>query len=72
MLLENYIQNKDIVVKFKGDLDDSCAEYVRNYLDKVIDDNNFLRMIFDFTNLNFMDSTGIGVLIGRYKKIKKL
>ena len=26
-------------------------------------------IIFDFKNIRFMDSSGIGVIIGRYKKI---
>ena len=28
-------------------------------------------IIFDFSKTSFMDSTGIGVLLGRYKKLKK-
>ena len=29
------------------------------------------KVIFDLSGLSFMDSTGIGVLIGRYKKMKE-
>ena len=30
---------------------------------------NLINIIFDFKNIRFMDSSGIGVIIGRYKKI---
>ena len=32
--------------------------------------NGFRQIIIDLSELSFMDSTGIGVLIGRYKKMK--
>ena len=36
---------------------------------KKIDDIDIKNIIFDFQNIKFMDSSGIGVIIGRYKKI---
>ena len=32
---------------------------------------NYENVVFDMSNLNFMDSTGIGVIIGRYKILKQ-
>ena len=55
-----------------GELDECTAANARKDIDRIIDENAFCEsVVFDFANLSFMDSTGIGVLIGRYKKIKK-
>ena len=41
-------------------------------LDKLLMDNlNVNGVIFDLSGMTFMDSTGIGLLIGRYKKLKQ-
>ncbi len=57
---------------FNGELDEYTAKKSKDNIDKCIDDNiNSKSVVFDFSNLTFMDSTGIGVLIGRYKKLKK-
>ena len=56
-----------------GELDECTSSSAREILDKVIYDNvNLKSVIFDLSGLSFMDSTGIGLLIGRYKKMKNL
>ena len=42
-----------------------------NSLDKQLEDNSIRYLILDLKNLHFMDSSGIGVFIGRYKAITK-
>lgn len=55
-----------------GELDECTALKTRDAIDKLISDvNGIARVIFNFKDLTFMDSTGIGMLIGRYKKLKK-
>ena len=58
-------------ISFDGELDEHTAEYVRLNLDTLLAefaDKAIDKVIFDFAKLDFMDSTGIGVLLGRYKK----
>ena len=43
---------------------------MRKKLDWAIDLAVVQNFIFDFSGVTFMDSTGIGVLLGRYKKLK--
>lgn len=64
--------NLTLVVKLVGELDEHSAEFVRRKLDTVFQDNNFNAVILDLSRMSFMDSTGIGVVIGRYKVLKKL
>ncbi len=61
--------NDNLYIYFSGELDEYSASLIRNRLDGVIEDNLSCKsVIFDFCNLKFMDSTGIGVILGRYKK----
>ena len=55
-----------------GELDEFSASGAREILDRLIMDNiNAKKFIFDLSEISFMDSTGIGLLIGRYKKVKQ-
>jgi stage II sporulation protein AA (anti-sigma F factor antagonist) len=58
-----------LVVTLVGELDHHSAEEVRVKIDDRIDRENIKKMIFDFSEVTFMDSSGIGVVIGRYKKL---
>ena len=60
-----------LIFRLVGELDEHSAEFVRRRLDAQISESNFDSVIFDLSRLSFMDSTGIGVVIGRYKLIRK-
>ena len=60
-----------LFVYLSGELDEYAANMTRGTFDKLLDDNlNVKKAVFDVSGLTFMDSTGIGMLIGRYKKLK--
>lgn len=61
-----------LVIKLNGELDHHTAEEIRDEIDKEIDNKNIKNIIFDLEDMDFMDSSGIGVVIGRYKKVHKL
>lgn len=62
--------NRNLVVEFLcRELDHHIANEVREELDAIIAQNNIKNIVFDFKNMSFMDSSGIGVVIGRYRKI---
>ncbi|MBQ8468786.1 MAG: STAS domain-containing protein [Clostridia bacterium] len=74
MEIKYVTKNNALIAKLYGDLDEYSAEYVRMSLDKILSDMSFVggaSLILDFSHVTFMDSTGIGVLIGRYKKYEK-
>ena len=63
---------KNLTVYVCGELDECSASNAKNILDKLLFDNlNSKQVIFDLSGLSFMDSTGIGLLIGRYKKLQQ-
>lgn len=69
MYIEFYKNEDKLIVKLTGELDHHSAEEVRNKIDDRIARNGSDKVILDFSNVNFMDSSGIGVVIGRYKKL---
>lgn len=55
---------------FDGELDEHAARVTRRQMDAFIDENASAEgAVFHLTNVTFMDSTGIGFFIGRYKKL---
>lgn len=70
MQIRNRIYNNTLYIVLSGELDEHSAQSVRDTLDDLFDKNDFNQAIIDLSELDFMDSTGIGVLLGRYKKLK--
>ena len=70
MEFKTNISDGVITVTLEGDLDEKSAREAREYLDQTIREKRFESMILDFAQVPFMDSTGIGVLLGRYKRLK--
>ena len=68
-----YKQNgANVLAQIFGELDEDTAFKAKSTLDQLINDNLYCKsFIFDLSGLTFMDSTGIGLLIGRYKKLKQ-
>jgi len=62
--------NQTLFVVLSGELDEHTAEYTRTNLDELFAAKAYAQVVIDLSELDFMDSTGIGVLIGRYKKLK--
>ncbi len=70
----NYLNKDDSVyAELSGELDEYSAEYVRISLDDLLSGGlkNKTKLVLDFSRVSFMDSTGIGVLLGRYNKFSK-
>ncbi len=70
----NYLNKDDSVyAELSGELDEYSAEYVRISLDDLLNKSlkEKTKLILDFSKVSFMDSTGIGVLLGRYNKFSK-
>ena len=55
-----------------GDLDHHTAKYIRSDIDSAIHENNPKKLIIDFSNVTFMDSSGIGLVMGRYKIMNEM
>lgn len=66
-----FIRDGDrLMVRLAGELDHFCAQSVRRELDALISSTSVRTLILDFTALQFMDSSGIGVILGRYRLMR--
>lgn len=68
------IEVKDAVVTayLDGELDHHTAATIREEVDRSIDTQKPEMLILDFRDITFMDSSGIGLVMGRYRKLKEL
>ena len=61
-----------LYMRLSGEMDEHNAPQVRTQADKLADCYvKSERAVFDLGDVSFMDSTGIGFLIGRYKKFRR-
>lgn len=68
-----YIENEKIlIVEITEEIDHHIADKIRRSVDNEITRYMPRKTIFDFSRVTFMDSAGIGMIIGRYKMMKML
>ncbi len=67
--MEYQVQENCLTIYLPAEVDHHNAEEMKRKADKLIDRNHIKYVIFDFENTDFMDSSGIGVIMGRYKTI---
>lgn len=63
------VMNQCLIIKLLEELDHHNAIPIREQSDKIISKQFIKDIIFDFSGTDFMDSSGIGVIMGRYKKV---
>lgn len=59
-----------LVVHLPKELDHHNCRNLKYETDLLLSENYINRVVFDFSNTEFMDSSGIGVLLNRYKQMK--
>ena len=62
-----YEEDKLLVFKITDEIDDCSVQKIRRRADYEIERYMPKRVVFDFDCVTFMDSAGIGMIIGRYK-----
>lgn len=67
------INNKGEVLTayISGELDHHTAKGIREEIDTALELNMPALLILDFEEVSFMDSSGIGLVMGRYGKLAK-
>ncbi len=58
-----------LIIKILSEIDHHSCEYIKRKCDSEINKLRPKKMILDLQNVEFMDSSGIGMLLGRYKNV---
>lgn len=70
-MLQTHREGNQLTVHMQGELDHYCAQAVRRRIDSLLLEDEGIRcLILDFEKLDFMDSSGIGVILGRYRLMR--
>ena len=67
MNVKHFIEDKVLVFEITEELDHHISEIIRRRIDYEIQRFMPKRVILDFNRVVFMDSAGVGLVIGRYK-----
>ena len=67
MNVKDFIEDKVLLFEFTEELDHHASEKIRKRSDYEIQRFMPKKVVMDFKKVNFMDSAGIGLIIGRYK-----
>ena len=70
--LDFEVQEDSLVVFIKGEIDHYSAVWVRAAIDSKIAEVCPKNTILSLSSIDFMDSSGIGLIMGRYARMQKL
>ena len=62
-----YNEDKLLILKLTEEIDECTVQKIRRKADYEIERYMPRKVIFDFNSVTFMDSAGIGLIIGRYR-----
>ncbi len=69
--MRHTLRGQTLTVYLSGELDHHSASQIRQELDALIRDSRARRLVLDLSSLTFMDSSGIGVILGRYNQMAR-
>lgn len=72
MQVEYNKKDKQLIFILTEEIDHCTSERIRKKADFEIQVHLPKKVIFDFENVGFMDSSGIGMLVGRFKLVSML
>ena len=67
-----YVKSDILILRLRGELDDITVKDLRSRISDYIEGYKIKHLVINFQNLDFLDSSGIGFIIGRYHQIKKV
>lgn len=72
MATEYKIENRILYIYLDGELDHHLAKKVKHKCDIILKSYPIKDIEFDFTKSGFIDSSGIGVILGRYRQVQAM
>ena len=60
-----------LIVYLSGEIDHCSTDRMRGEIETLLEDAKIRRLVLNFENVGFMDSSGVGMIIGRYKTMRE-
>ncbi len=58
-----------LVVRLQGEIDHHAVEQIRNDIEEKLLDIKYRALVLCFGDIQFMDSSGLGLILGRYRSV---
>lgn len=71
MSVEINVTGEVVTAYLSGELDHHSAKQMREAIDNAVELNMPTLLVLDFKDVSFMDSSGIGLVMGRYRSLLK-
>ena len=72
MDITTLVKDDKMIIYLSGEIDHHSSRDMREGVDRLIVTHRPKAFILDLSGVDFMDSSGLGLVLGRYKKIKEL
>lgn len=72
MQFDAFLKQGVLIVRVEGELDAHNANEFRQKFDAALDNFEAKVVIVNFSDVNFIDSSGLGVILGRYRRLSIL
>ena len=69
MNMKTYSSEGNLVVKLGGEIDHHSAREIRDELDRMIAETRPGNLVLELSEIDFMDSSGLGLVLGRYRRL---
>lgn len=69
MAIDTSVSDGILVVNMRGELDHHAVETIRNDIEGTLRDTHYRGLVLSFRDIDFMDSSGLGLILGRYRTV---
>ena len=66
------VKGENLIIHLPEELDHHSVGAIRENTDELFMSKKIRNVIFDYKNTSFMDSSGIGLIMGRYREVRYL
>lgn len=72
MKLITAVKDGDLLARISGDIDHHSAAGIREEIDRLLEKERPARLLLDLGETDFMDSSGLGLILGRKRKTEEM
>lgn len=69
MPVQTAVVDEVLVVRLQGELDHHAVETIREEIEQGLRDVDYRGLVLSFRGIDFMDSSGLGLILGRYRSV---